>query len=256
MRTPVIAGNWKMYKTVDQALDFLNTLRGRSEVNGVEQVLCASFVSLPTLIQATSGTEISIGAQNLHWEEEGAFTGEVSPTMLNDIDVSYVIIGHSERRTYFAETDEAVNKKTKSALGHDLIPIVCIGETLEEKEADRTQETVRDQVAQALDGLTSEEATRVILAYEPVWAIGTGKSATADDADDVIRFIRKAVSDQLDPQVAREMRILYGGSVKPGNIDSFLERQDIDGALVGGASLDPDSFAQLVNAAAKSGDQE
>ncbi|SFS32156.1 triose-phosphate isomerase [Marininema halotolerans] len=256
MRTPVIAGNWKMYKTVDQALDFMNALRERGEVSGVEQVVCASFVALPALAQATSGTGVGIGAQTMHWEEEGAYTGEVSPTMLQDIDVPYVIIGHSERRTYFAETDETVNKKTKSALDHDLTPIVCIGETLEEKEADRTQETVRDQVAKALDGRSSAEASRVILAYEPVWAIGTGKSATADDADEVIRFIRKTVADQLDHDVARDIRILYGGSVKPSNIDSFLERPDIDGALVGGASLDPNSFGQLVDAAAKRGDSK
>lgn len=251
MRTPVIAGNWKMYKNVNEALDFLSAFRERGERDGVESVICAPFVSLPALTEAAEGTRIGIGAQNMHWEEEGAFTGEVSSTMLNALGVGYVVLGHSERRTHFAEKDETVRLKTRSALDHDLVPIVCVGETLEEKEADRTREVVRQQVVEAVRGLSSDEMTRVILAYEPVWAIGTGKSATAEDAGDVIRFIRKTVADQYDQQVANEVRILYGGSVKSANIDSFLAIGDIDGALVGGASLDPDSLSQLVEAAAE-----
>ncbi|MFC4077516.1 triose-phosphate isomerase [Salinithrix halophila] len=253
MRTPVIAGNWKMYKTVNEALEYFTSFREKGEAEGVETVLCAPFVALPALVEAAKGSRIGIGAQNMHWEEEGAFTGEVGPSMLNAVGVPYVVIGHSERRTYFAETDEAVNKKTQSAISHDLVPIVCVGETLEEKEADRTQEVVREQVVKALAGLSSDEVTQVVLAYEPVWAIGSGKSATAEDAEEVIRFVRKTVADQYDQQVANDIRILYGGSVKPGNIDSFLEQPDIDGALVGGASLDADSFARLVEAAAKRG---
>lgn len=249
MRKPVMAGNWKMYKTVEEALTFLSSFKDSGE--GVETVLCAQYLSLPSLAKAAEGTRINIGAQNLHWEQEGAYTGEISPVMLKEINVSHVIVGHSERRTYFAETDDSVNRKTKSALDHGLVPIVCVGETLEEREGEQTQNVVRHQVVEAFKGLSSDEVIRSILAYEPVWAIGTGKASTAEDAGEVIRFIRKTVADLYDQQVANEVRILYGGSVKPANIESFLAIPDIDGGLVGGASLDPDSFAQLVVAAAK-----
>ncbi|PTX59608.1 triosephosphate isomerase [Melghirimyces profundicolus] len=254
MRTPVIAGNWKMHKNVNEAIDFFSAFRDRGNREGVETVICAPFPALPALTEEAKGSRIGLGAQNMHWEEEGAFTGEVSPTMLKALPIDYVIIGHSERRIHFAESDEMVRLKTRSALDHGLTPIVCVGETLEEREAEQTREVVRRQVVAAIRGLSSDGVTRLILAYEPVWAIGSGKSATAEDADEVIRFVRKTVADQYDQQVANEVRILYGGSVKPANIDSFLAMGEIDGALVGGASLDPESFARLVEAAHRRGD--
>lgn len=254
MRTPVIAGNWKMYKTEAEALEYFSSFRSSEKAEGVETVLCAPYIALPSLAKQGVGSGVGIGAQNMHWEDEGAYTGEVSPSMLTALQVTHVIIGHSERRAYFAETDETVRLKTKSALDHNLIPIVCVGETLEERGAERTREVVREQVVAAIRGLSSEKASRLILAYEPVWAIGSGQSATAEDAADVIRFIRKSVADQFDQQVANEVRILYGGSVKPDNIGSFLRFGDIDGALVGGASLDPGSFRTLVEATAKRGE--
>lgn len=244
-----------MYKTVKESLEYLSNFQAEVKNEGVETVLCAPFLALSALTEKAEGSGIGIGAQNMHWEQEGAYTGEISPTMLKAVNVSYVIVGHSERRTYFSETDEQVRLKTKSALDHDLIPIVCVGETLEERENGNTQEVVHQQVVEAIQGLRSKEVSRLILAYEPVWAIGTGRSATEKDAGDVIQWIRKIVADQYDQQVANEVRILYGGSVKPANIDSFLSNQDIDGALVGGASLDPDTFTQLVKAASRRGDE-
>lgn len=243
-----------MYKTVTEALEFFSKVEFAGKTDRVETVVCAPFVALPALVQETKASGIQIGAQNMHWEEEGAYTGEISPSMLTALGVTHAIIGHSERRAYFAETDESVRLKTRSALDHQLTPIVCVGETLEEREAGRTRELVREQVVAAIRGLSSEEACRLILAYEPVWAIGTGRSATVEDATDVIRFIRKSVADQFDQQVANEVRILYGGSVKPDNIQSFLDTEEIDGALVGGASLDLNSFARLVEVAAQRGD--
>ncbi|GGA44808.1 triosephosphate isomerase [Kroppenstedtia guangzhouensis] len=254
MRTSVIAGNWKMYKTVAEALEFFSRVKLADNRDRVETVVCAPFVTLPALVKEAKESGIRIGAQNMHWEEEGAYTGEISPSMLTALAVTHVIIGHSERRAYFAETDETVRLKTRSALDHQLTPIVCVGETLEEREAGRTRELVREQVVAAIQGLSSREVCHLILAYEPVWAIGTGRSATAEDATDVIRFIRKSVADQFDQQVANQVRILYGGSVKPDNIETFLQSGEIDGALVGGASLDSDSFARLVEAAARRGD--
>ncbi|OYD08171.1 triose-phosphate isomerase [Paludifilum halophilum] len=249
MRTPVIAGNWKMFKTVEESREYFRTFQPLGQKEGVETVLCVPYPSLPELVEAARETDIGIGAQNMHWEEEGAFTGEVSPTMLKGLHVSHVIVGHSERRTHFAETDESVRLKTRSALDHGLTPIVCVGETLEEREKERTRDVVRNQVVQALKGLSSEEATQTILAYEPVWAIGTGKASTAEDAGEVIGFIRQTVEEQFDSRAAERVRILYGGSVKPANVDSFLDIPDIDGGLVGGASLDPETFGQLVSAA-------
>ena len=252
MRIPVIAGNWKMHKTVDEALTFLKTLRSGNLPGKVETVICAPYPALPALVEAAEGSGIGIGAQNLHWAEEGAYTGEVSARMLTDIGVRYAIIGHSERRAYFAETDETVNRKGKTALQHGLVPILCVGESLEEREQERTKQVVREQIVRALEGLGSEEVKRVILAYEPIWAIGTGRASTAEDAGEVIGFIRRTVADLYDQQVANEVRMLYGGSVKPDNIEAFLAEAEIDGALVGGASLDPESFRQLIAAGGRS----
>lgn len=241
-----------MHKTIPEAIDFLKTFRSH-ERGGVEAVLCGPFLTLPALVEATKGGTIGVGAQNMHWEEEGAFTGEVSPFMLQDLGVRYVIVGHSERRTLFGEKDESVRNKVKAALTHQLVPILCVGETIEERESGQTQEVVRRQTVEAVRGLSSQEMTRVIVAYEPVWAIGTGRSATADDAQDVIAYIRRTLADRFDQAVANQVRILYGGSVKPGNIEGLLEKEDIDGALVGGASLEPESFGLLVDAAGRRG---
>jgi len=249
MRIPVIAGNWKMHKTVKEALSFLSTLRSEPLPGNVETVICAPYPSLPALVEAAEGSGIGIGAQNLHWAEEGAYTGEVSARMLTDIGVRYVIIGHSERRTYFAETDESVNRKGKTALKHGLVPILCVGESLEERESGKTKHVVREQVVRALDGLASEEVKGLIVAYEPVWAIGTGRASTAEDAGEVIGFIRRTVADLYDQQVAGEVRILYGGSVKPDNASELFENEDVDGGLIGGASLKAADFATIVRAA-------
>lgn len=240
-----------MHKTHAEAITFFRALKAAKETEGVETVICAPFTALLPLVEAAKDSGIGIGAQNMHWEEKGAYTGEISPVMLKDLGVQYVILGHSERRSYFAETDETVNKKVHAAFAHDLIPIVCVGETLEEREAERTKQVVGQQVEKALAGLSSEQVKRVIIAYEPVWAIGSGKASTADDAQEVIGFIRKIVANQYDQQVANEVRIQYGGSVKPDNIGAFLDQPDIDGALVGGASLEPESFDRLVTASVR-----
>jgi triosephosphate isomerase len=249
MRTPIIAGNWKMHKTVDEALAFVEAVKGRIPSSGVESVVCAPFTALPALVEATKGTAIKVGAQNMHWEDSGAYTGEVSGPMLQSLGVEYVIIGHSERRAYFAETDETVNKKVHAALKHGLKPIICVGEHLEEREAGRTEEVCRIQVEAALKGLSAEQVAGVVIAYEPIWAIGTGKSSTAEDAEKVIAFIRSRIAAQFDEQTANQVRIQYGGSVKPDNVSAFMAQPNIDGALVGGASLEPDSYVQLLEGA-------
>lgn len=239
-----------MHKTIEEAIEFVEALQKAELPDHVETVLCAPFMALPALAQKVRGSKIGVGAQNVHWEKQGAYTGEVSVPMLKAAGVQYVIIGHSERRSYFAETDETVNLKVRAALTGGLTPIVCVGEVLEERESGKTKQVVQEQVKKGLNGLSSEEMKRVIIAYEPVWAIGTGKASTAEDAEEVIRFIRKTVADLFDQQVANEVRIQYGGSVKPENIGSYIAQPNIDGALVGGASLDPDSFRKLVLAAA------
>jgi triosephosphate isomerase len=249
VRIPVIAGNWKMHKTVSETSAFIQAVKGKIESDGVESVICAPFTSLPALTEAAEGTNVKIGAQNMHWEESGAYTGEISGAMLRELGVDYVIIGHSERRAYFAETNETVNKKVHAAFQSGLIPIVCVGETLAEREAGRTMDIVKTQTVAAFAGLSGEQAAKVLVAYEPVWAIGTGKSSTAEDAEEVIRAIRGELAAAFGSAVADQVRILYGGSVKPDNIRFFLEQPDIDGALVGGASLDPESFIQLVKGA-------
>jgi len=249
MRKPIIAGNWKMYKTLPEAVSFVEEVKGLiPPAQKVDSVVCAPALFLERLVQSAKGTELKIGAQNMHFQESGAFTGEISPVALQDIGVTYVIIGHSERREMFAETDEMVNKKVISAFKHGLTPIVCCGETLEERENGKTSEVVGAQVAKALEGLMEEDVKQVVIAYEPIWAIGTGKSSTAGDANEVCGHIRSVIAEKFSQEVADAVRIQYGGSVKPENIKQFLAQEHIDGALVGGASLEPKSFLQLVEA--------
>jgi triosephosphate isomerase len=249
MRKPIIAGNWKMNKTLSEAVSFVeevkNSVPAESEVDAV---VCSPALFLDKLVEATKGTDLKVGAQNMHFEENGAYTGEVSPVALADLGVDYVILGHSERREMFAETDETVNKKTLAAFKHNLTPIVCCGETLEERESDKTKEVVETQVKAALKGLSEEQAKQVVIAYEPIWAIGTGKSSTAEDANEVCAAIRKVVENVFSTDIAEAVRIQYGGSVKPANIKEYMAQSDIDGALVGGASLEAQSFLQLVEA--------
>ncbi|MGG1518777.1 triose-phosphate isomerase [Paenibacillus oryzisoli] len=247
-RTPIIAGNWKMFKTVSEAVSFVNEVKG-STVAGVESVICSPFTNLPALVEAVKGTDLHVGAQNLHFEDNGAFTGEISGVMLKDLGVEYVIIGHSERRAYFAETDEIVNKKVVAAFKHGLKPILCVGEKLEEREAGQTKDVCKVQTEAAFAGLSAEQAAQVVIAYEPIWAIGTGKSSTAADAQDVIGYIRELVKGLYGETVAEVVRIQYGGSVKPNNIAEYMAQPDIDGALVGGASLESASYIQLVQGA-------
>lgn len=249
MRKPIIAGNWKMFKTVKESLSFAEEVKGKAEVEGVESVICAPFTNLPALVEAFKGTSIKVGAQNLHFEDNGAFTGEISGVMLKDLGVEYVIIGHSERRAYFAETDEIVNKKTHAAYKHGLTPIVCVGEKLEEREADQTKEVCRVQTEGALKGLSAEQVKDIVIAYEPIWAIGTGKSSTAEDANEVIGYIRQVIASLYDGATADAVRIQYGGSVKPASVSEYMGQSEIDGALVGGASLEPASYIALVEGA-------
>jgi len=248
-RKTIIAGNWKMYKTVSQGLAFVEELRRAMDNIGsdVDVVVCPPFISLYPLAQALQGAAIKVGAQNMHWEEEGAFTGEVAPGMLKEAGCTYVIIGHSERRQFFHETDEKVNKKVKAALKSGLIPIMCVGELLEEREAGTTEKVIRTQTQVGLSGLTAEEAASLVIAYEPVWAIGTGKTASNEDAQEVVAFIRTLLADLFGTEVADKVPLLYGGSVKPENAKGLLERPDVDGALVGGASLEVGSFMGIID---------
>ena len=246
MRKPIIAGNWKMHKTIAEALEFVNEVKDRVNNDKVEAVICAPFTLLKDLKQATKGTNIKIGAQNMHFEEKGAFTGEISPLMLKELDIDYVVIGHSERREYFNETDETCNKKVLKALEVGIDPILCVGETLEEREAGNTKDVCKVQVEKALENVSKEDLAKVVIAYEPVWAIGTGKTATSEDANDVIAYIREVVAN-LYGELANEVRIQYGGSVKPSNVAEIMNQSDIDGALVGGASLEANDYVELVN---------
>ncbi|MGE6257468.1 triose-phosphate isomerase [Heyndrickxia sporothermodurans] len=249
MRKPIIAGNWKMHKTMSEAKAFAEEVSGlvpKKEV--VDSVICAPALFLERLVEATKKYDVAIGAQNMHFEESGAFTGEISPNALEDLNVDYVILGHSERREMFNETDEAVNKKVLAAFKHHLIPIVCVGETLEQRENNKTKDLVASQVKKALVGLTEEQVKETVIAYEPIWAIGTGKSSTAEDANEVCSHIRSVVEQQFSKTCADAIRIQYGGSVKPANIKEYMEQSDIDGALVGGASLDPQDFLKLLEA--------
>lgn len=238
-----------MNKTISEAKSFLEEVKGLVPSNEkVDSVVCAPALFLDSLVELSNDYDVEIGAQNMHFEESGAFTGEVSPVALADIGVKYVILGHSERREMFNETDEAVNKKTLAAFKHNLTPIVCCGETLEERESGKTNALVGDQVKKALVGLTTEQAKQTVIAYEPIWAIGTGKSSTSADANEVCAHIRSVVAEQFSQDVADAIRIQYGGSVKPENIKEYMAQPDIDGALVGGASLEARSFLQLLEA--------
>lgn len=250
-RIPVIAGNWKMNKVRDEALQFIYAVNQEVPSKDlVETVICASDVLLRCLVKR-QGDELRIGAQNVHFEEFGAFTGETSPRVLETTGVTYVIIGHSERREMFNETDETVNKKLHTALKYHLTPIVCVGESLSIREAGTTNDYVRTQVINAYKGVSAKNALLTILAYEPIWAIGTGKTATPEQAEDTILSIRNVLAEFYGKDVSEKIRILYGGSVNTSNIEALLAQPDIDGALVGGASLDPASFLTLVTAAVR-----
>ena len=244
MRKPIIAGNWKMNKTIKDCLEFIVEGKGKTE-GYVEVLICAPFTLLKDLKLATKGTNIKVGAQNMHYENSGAFTGEVAPANLVEIGMDYVIIGHSERREYYGETDETCNKKVLKAIEVGIDPILCCGETLEEREADKTMDKVKGQIVAGLAGVKAEDLAKVVIAYEPIWAIGTGKTATAEQANEVIAYIRQVVRDVYG-DLADQVRIQYGGSVKPANVAEIMGQSDIDGALVGGASLKPADFLGLL----------
>lgn len=247
MRRPIIAGNWKMHNIGSQGVALVEELgRLTEDVSNVDIVVCPTFTTLSAVANALAGTNIHLGAQNMHWEKKGAFTGEVTAEMLKDICCEYVIIGHSERRQYFAETDESVNNKVKAALEAGLVPIMCVGESLEEREAGTTEVLVGKQVQAGLEGLSEEQVGTVVIAYEPIWAIGTGRTATSDQANDVCAFIRRTVAGMFGAEAADKVRIQYGGSVKADNIAELMGKSDIDGALVGGASLDAVGFSKIV----------
>ena len=247
MRKKVIAGNWKMNMLPNEAIKFIEEFSPLVKESNNEVILCVPYVDLFYALLTAQGTNIKIGAQNMHFEETGAYTGEVSGKMLKSIGVEYVIIGHSERRQYFNETDETVNKKIKKAFEEGLKPIVCVGETLEQREAGETEKVITKQTELALQGLTNEQAENTIIAYEPIWAIGTGKTATAQDANNSIKAIRNKISEIYGQNVAERVIIQYGGSVKGANAKELFEMSDIDGGLVGGASLKPEEFAKIVN---------
>jgi triosephosphate isomerase (TIM) len=249
-RTPFIAGNWKMHKTVAEAEEFIQSLLPRvAAVDGVEIVVCPPFLALQALVDSARGSQVGIYAQTMHEADQGAFTGEVSPAMLSEIDVHGVILGHSERRQYYNETDKALQLKVPKALEAGLTPILCVGETEEERERGETERKLRHQVQEGLEKVEDGRLAEVVIAYEPIWAIGTGQVATPDQAQEAIGFVRALVADR-SKDAAALTRVLYGGSVKPENAAEILAQPDVDGALVGGASLDPDSFAQVVAAAA------
>ena len=248
MRRPVIAGNWKMFKTQSETRVFFQAFKPAvANSKHCDIVVAPPYTAIGAAVDSARGSAIHIAAQNLHWENEGAFTGEISGPMIVDAGCNLVIIGHSERRQYFGETDESVNKKIKAALAAGLTPIVCVGESLAEREADETRDVLQRQFTGGFAGLTPEEFSRILMAYEPVWAIGTGRTATPEIAAEVHRHIRQLVAAQYSLDEASQLRILYGGSVKPDNIRGLMFQPDIDGALVGGASLDPKSFAAIVN---------
>ena len=247
MRKKLIAGNWKMYKTVAEAVALVEELKKGVAGAPGDTLVAPPFTAIPAVVNAAKGSPIAVAAQNMHFEREGAFTGEVSPPMLVDAGVTHVVLGHSERRQYFAETDEGVAKKTKAALAAGLLPISCVGETLAEREAGRTMEVVGRQTRAILDAVTADEAKEVVIAYEPVWAIGTGKVATPEQAQEVHAFLRGEITRKHGKPVADVLRILYGGSVKPDNVKGLMALPDVDGALVGGASLKGDSFLKLVH---------
>ena len=247
MRKPIIAGNWKLNKTITESIDLVNALkRELGDVSEVDIVVCPVYTALVDVRDALIDSNIILGAQDVYWENEGAFTGEVSAPLLKDAGVQYCIIGHSERRQFFNETNDSVNKKLKAVLKSGMIPIVCVGENLEERESNKTFDVVRNHCEGGLSGLTAAEAKDIIIAYEPVWAIGTGKTATSQQAQEVHQFIRDLLIKMFGKEVAQKIRIQYGGSVKPENIAELISQKDIDGALVGGASLKSESFVKIV----------
>ncbi|MDY6953079.1 MAG: triose-phosphate isomerase [Thermodesulfobacteriota bacterium] len=246
-RRPLIAGNWKMFKTGPEASDLAGRLKGLvSDISDVDVLVAPAFTAISVVAEALEGSTIDVGGQDLFWETEGAYTGQVSAPMLKAAGCSHVIVGHSERRQYFGETNEAVNQKIKAALRGDLVPILCVGESDAEREAEETFSVVKEHLDKGLEGLDGDGLATLIIAYEPVWAIGTGKTATAEQAQEVHRFIRNWMEKAGGNSIANRLRILYGGSVKPGNIAGLIAMEDLDGALVGGASLDADSFAGIV----------
>ncbi|MDO5376130.1 triose-phosphate isomerase [Staphylococcus rostri] len=252
MRKPIIAGNWKMNKTVQEAKDFVNALPALPDTNEVEAVICAPTIQLDALVTLTKegvAPGLKIGAQNTYFEESGAFTGETSPVALADLGVSYVVIGHSERRDLFHETDEDINKKAHALFKHGMTPIICVGETDEEREQGKANAIVEGQVEKALAGLSEDQVKELVIAYEPIWAIGTGKSSTAKDANEMCAAVRATVAKLTNDDVAQAVRIQYGGSVKPNNIKEYMAETDIDGALVGGASLKVEDYVQLLEGA-------
>lgn len=238
-----------MYKTFSEAKEFVEEVKGLApDASKVDSVICAPALFLQQLAASTEGSPLQIGAQTMHEEKEGAFTGEISPAQLMDLGIRYAIIGHSERRQYFNETDESVNKKVHAAFAYGITPIMCVGETLEERDSGSTGDVVEQQVAKGLNGLSADQAAKTVIAYEPIWAIGTGKTATAEDANEVCGIIRKKVASLYDDATAQQVRVQYGGSVKPANIDELMGMEHIDGALVGGASLETESYVKLLEA--------
>ncbi len=247
MRKKIIAGNWKMNYCVNKAEEFVSQIKDTINTDEVDVVICPNFVALDRISDLIYGTNIKLGAQNVYFEDKGAYTGETSVNMLAAVGVSYCIVGHSERRQYFNETDEIVNKKAKKLLEKDIAPIVCVGETLEERESEKMYEVVEKQVRNSLDGIDKDLVmNKVVIAYEPIWAIGTGKTATAEQANEMCKYIREVIAKMYDEETSQKVRIQYGGSVKPSNASEILNMSDIDGALVGGASLTND-FVAIVN---------
>lgn len=248
MRTPIIAGNWKLNMNPEQTAEFVAAIKDKlPESNKVESLICAPAVDLDALKKAAAGSELRVGAENAYFEDEGAFTGETSPKVLNEMGINYCIIGHSERRGYFHETDEDINKKAKALFANNVTPIVCCGESLETREANKQEEWVVGQIKADLEGLSAEQVANLVIAYEPIWAIGTGKTASSDQAEEMCKTIRDTVKDLYNEETAENVRIQYGGSVNPGNVKELMAKPNIDGGLVGGASLKPDSYLALVN---------
>lgn len=247
MRTPLIAGNWKMNNTMSAAKTLIADLKPLIEGAEAEVAVCVPFTAIATVKKAIKGSNIKLGAQNVHFAENGAYTGEISAEMLKELKVEYVVIGHSERRQYFNETDETVNKRTAAALSKKIKPIVCIGETLSEREQGITEKVLTVQIDEGLKGFKSKDFDKIVIAYEPVWAIGTGKTATAEEANETIAFIRQRISKKFSAKIAEKVRILYGGSMNAANAKQLMSMPEIDGGLIGGASLKPNDFAKVVN---------
>ncbi|MBR6789138.1 MAG: triose-phosphate isomerase [Clostridia bacterium] len=246
-RKPIIAGNWKMNMTRAQAIELVEELKPLVADTKNEVVICVPYTDIDVAVQLCAGTNIKVGAQNVAWAKKGAFTAEISADMLKELGTEYVIIGHSERRQYFGETDASVNARLKTALANDLKPIVCVGETLDQREKNRTKSVIRKQVINGLAGISAEEMLKTIIAYEPVWAIGTGKTATSEQAEETIKFIRGVVAKMFDRKLANKVRIQYGGSMNPKNVKELMAMRNIDGGLIGGASLKANDFSLVVN---------